>query len=164
MDVPVLRLLASCRSARRRLALLCSCALAGIPLASCVDDTGPIVGSINVATATSGTEPDPDGYTLSVNGDAGQPIGANATLTLPGVLPGTYSVQLAGVASNCVVSDGDTRTVPVAMNQAVSSGGRGTDWTLLAAIETLFLIPVFLVTFFLQEHLLRGVTFGTVRK
>jgi hypothetical protein len=29
----------------------------------------------------------------------------------------------------------DTRTVPVAMNQAVSSGGRGTDWTLLAAIE-----------------------------
>ena len=58
----------------------------------------------------------------------------------------------------------DTRTVPVAMNQAVSSGGRGTDWTLLAAIETLFLIPVFIVTFFLQEHLLRGVTFGTVRK
>jgi multiple sugar transport system permease protein len=35
---------------------------------------------------------------------------------------------------------------------------------LLAAIETLFLIPVFLVTFFLQEHLLRGVTFGTVKK
>lgn len=58
----------------------------------------------------------------------------------------------------------DTRTIPVAMNQAVSSGGRGTDWTLLAAIETLFLIPVFLVTFFLQEHLLRGVTFGTVKK
>jgi len=58
----------------------------------------------------------------------------------------------------------DTRTVPVAMNQAVSSGGRGTDWTLLAAIETLFLIPVFLVTFFLQNHLLRGVTFGTVKK
>jgi multiple sugar transport system permease protein len=58
----------------------------------------------------------------------------------------------------------DTRTVPVAMNQAVSSGGRGTDWTLLAAIETLFLIPVFLVTFFLQQHLLRGVTFGTVKK
>lgn len=58
----------------------------------------------------------------------------------------------------------DTRTVPVAMNQAVSSGGRGTDWTLLAAIETLFLIPVFLVTFFLQDHLLRGVTFGTVKR
>jgi multiple sugar transport system permease protein len=63
-----------------------------------------------------------------------------------------------------LLTSADTRTVPVAMNQAVSSGGRGTDWTLLAAIETLFLIPVFLVTFFLQEHLLRGVTFGTVKK
>jgi multiple sugar transport system permease protein len=58
----------------------------------------------------------------------------------------------------------DTRTIPVAMNQAISSGGRGTDWTLLASIVTLFLIPVFLVTFFLQDHLLRGVTFGTVKK
>ncbi len=63
-----------------------------------------------------------------------------------------------------LISGPDTRTVPVAMNQAVSSGGRGTDWTLLAAIETLFLIPVFLVTFFLQKHLLRGVTFGTVKR
>jgi multiple sugar transport system permease protein len=63
-----------------------------------------------------------------------------------------------------LLSGTDTRTVPVAMNQAVSSGGRGTDWTLLAAIETLFLIPVFLVTFFLQDHLLRGVTFGTVKR
>ena len=63
-----------------------------------------------------------------------------------------------------LLSGTDTRTVPVAMNQAVSSGGRGTDWTLLAAIETLFLIPVFLVTFFLQNHLLRGVTFGTVKR
>jgi multiple sugar transport system permease protein len=63
-----------------------------------------------------------------------------------------------------LLSGPDTRTVPVAMNQAVSSGGRGTDWTLLAAIETLFLIPVFLVTFFLQDHLLRGVTFGTVKR
>src|SRR5215216_7144501 len=45
----------------------------------------------------------------------------------------------------------DTRTVPVAMNQAVAGGGIGVLWGLLAAIETLFLIPVFLVTFFLQN-------------
>jgi multiple sugar transport system permease protein len=58
----------------------------------------------------------------------------------------------------------DTRTVPVAMSQAVGGGGIGVLWGLLAAIETLFLIPVFLVTFFLQDHLLRGVTFGTVKR
>ena len=58
----------------------------------------------------------------------------------------------------------DTRTVPVGMSQAVAGGGIGVLWGLLAAIETLFLIPVFFVTFFLQEHLLRGVTFGTVKR
>lgn len=58
----------------------------------------------------------------------------------------------------------DTRTVPVAMNQAVGGGGIGVLWGLLAAIETLFLIPVFFVTFFLQNQLLRGVTFGTVKR
>jgi multiple sugar transport system permease protein len=36
------------------------------------------------------------------------------------------------------------------------------DWGRLAAIETLFLIPVVVVTFVLQNQLLRGVTFGTI--
>ena len=56
-----------------------------------------------------------------------------------------------------------TRTVPVAMAQTIG-GDIGVRWGLLAAIETLFLIPVILVTFFLQNHLLRGVTFGTVKR
>ena len=57
----------------------------------------------------------------------------------------------------------ETRTVPVAMSQTIG-GDIGVRWGLLAAIETLFLIPVILVTFFLQNHLLRGVTFGTVKR
>jgi multiple sugar transport system permease protein len=56
-----------------------------------------------------------------------------------------------------------TRTVPVAMAQTIG-GDIGVRWGLLAAIETLFLIPVILVVFFLQNHLLRGVTFGTVKR
>ena len=40
----------------------------------------------------------------------------------------------------------------------------GVDYGLLAAIVTLFLIPIFFVTFLLQNQLLRGVTFGTVKK
>lgn len=92
-------------------------------------------------------------------------------ICLPQVLAGLAATFVFGLILTwneflfaLLLTGPDTRTVPVAMNQAVSSGGRGTDWTLLAAIETLFLIPVFLVTFFLQEHLLRGVTFGTVKK
>ena len=57
----------------------------------------------------------------------------------------------------------ETRTVPVAMG-ANLGGGIGVEWGLLAAIETLFLIPVVLVTFVLQNQLLRGVTFGTIRR
>ncbi len=57
----------------------------------------------------------------------------------------------------------DTRTVPVAMSRTIG-GQMGVDWGLLAAIITLFLIPVFLVTYLLQSHLLRGVTFGTIQK
>jgi len=57
----------------------------------------------------------------------------------------------------------DTRTVPVAMAQTIG-GDIGVRWGLLAAIETLFLIPVFVVVFVLQKHLLRGVTFGTIKR
>ena len=57
----------------------------------------------------------------------------------------------------------ETRTVPVAMAQTVG-GDIGVRWGLLAAIETLFLIPVILVTFALQEYLLHGVTFGTIKR
>jgi len=57
----------------------------------------------------------------------------------------------------------ETRTVPVAMAQTIG-GDIGVRWGLLAAIETLFLIPVVIVTFLLQNQLLRGVTFGTIKR
>jgi len=57
----------------------------------------------------------------------------------------------------------ETRTVPVAMARTMG-GEVGVDYGLLAAIVTLFLIPIFFVTFLLQNQLLRGVTFGTVKK
>lgn len=57
----------------------------------------------------------------------------------------------------------DTRTIPVAMAQTIG-GDIGVRWGLLAAIETLFLIPVIVVVFALQKHLLRGVTFGTIKR
>jgi multiple sugar transport system permease protein len=57
----------------------------------------------------------------------------------------------------------ETRTVPVAMARTIG-GSVGVDWGLLAAIVCLFLIPVFFVTFVLQNQLLRGVTFGTIRR
>jgi multiple sugar transport system permease protein len=88
-------------------------------------------------------------------------------ICLPQVVAGLAATFVFGLISPerflaLLLTGPDTRTVPVARPGRVS-GRRGTDWT-LAAIETLFLIPVFVVTFFLQNHLLRGVTFGTVKK
>jgi multiple sugar transport system permease protein len=57
----------------------------------------------------------------------------------------------------------ETRTVPVAIARTIR-GQVGVDWGLMSAIETLFIIPVVFVTFVLQKQLLRGVTFGTIRK
>ena len=38
------------------------------------------------------------------------------------------------------------------------------DWTVIAAGTVLFLLPVAIFTFLLRNHLLRGVTFGAIRK
>jgi multiple sugar transport system permease protein len=62
-----------------------------------------------------------------------------------------------------LLTGADTRTVPVAMSRTIG-GELGVEWGLLAAIITLFLVPVFAVTYMLQNHLLRGVTFGTIKK
>lgn len=62
-----------------------------------------------------------------------------------------------------LLTNSDTRTVPVAMGASLG-GGVNVQWGQLAAIETLYLLPVVLVTFVLQRQLLRGVTFGTIRQ
>jgi multiple sugar transport system permease protein len=55
----------------------------------------------------------------------------------------------------------DTRTVPVAMTRVVGADV-GVDWGVFAAIGTIYLLPVLLIAFFLQDQLTRGATFGTV--
>jgi multiple sugar transport system permease protein len=55
----------------------------------------------------------------------------------------------------------DTRTVPVAMIRVVGADV-GVDWGVFAAIGTIYLLPILVVVFVLQRHLLRGATFGTL--
>jgi multiple sugar transport system permease protein len=89
---------------------------------------------------------------------------------LPQVIPGLAATAVFGLILTwneylfaLLLTGVETRTVPVAMGQTIG-GAIGVRWGLLAAIETLFLIPVVLVTFLLQNQLLRGVTFGTVKR
>ncbi len=71
-------------------------------------------GSIQVTTVTTGSSPDPDGYTLSVDAGTSQAIGSNATLALEGLAVGTHSVALSGIAGNCHLDGDNPRTVEIA--------------------------------------------------
>ena len=54
------------------------------------------------------------------------------------------------------------QTAPPFIPSQLGSGV--TDWTAIAAGTVLFLLPVAIFTFVLRRHLLRGVTFGAIRK
>ena len=86
--------------------------------ASCAP-LGPGSGTLTVNTGTTGSNPDADGYTVTVDGTTSQAIATNgsATFTVPA---GANPVALSGVASNCSVSGANPGTV------AVSAGGTGT--------------------------------------
>jgi hypothetical protein len=66
-----------------------------------------------VTTSTSGGTPDPDGYTVTVSGGGSQTIGTNSSVTFSGLAAGSHTVTLSGLASNCSVSAGASRTVAV---------------------------------------------------
>ena len=61
-----------------------------------------------------------------------------------------------------MMTNKNAQTTPPYIPSQLGSGL--TDWTVIAAGSLLFLIPVSLFTFFLRDHLLRGVTFGAIRR
>lgn len=80
-------------------------------------------GSIQVATTTSsagGGEIDPDGYSISVDGQPAQAIGANTTFTLDGIAVGSHSVALSGIAGNCGVGGQNPQVVNVLSGSTAS--------------------------------------------
>lgn len=62
-----------------------------------------------------------------------------------------------------ILTGTETRTIPIAMLRVLGADF-GTDWGLFAAAGTIYLAPVMLVAFFLQNQLLRGATFGTMTR
>ena len=61
-----------------------------------------------------------------------------------------------------MMTNRDAQTAPPFIPAQIGSGI--TDWTTIAAGTLLFLLPVAIFTFALRGHLLRGVTFGAIRK
>ena len=61
-----------------------------------------------------------------------------------------------------LLTSGEAQTMPPFIPFIIGEGGQ--DWPAVAAATTLFLIPIFVFTILLRKHLLRGITFGAVRK
>src|SRR5437867_2687697 len=77
-------------------------------------------GNLTATTSTSGSNVDPDGYTVAVDGGPGQAISINGSITFTGLAAGSHDVGLGAVAANCTVSGGTTQSV------SVPSGGTAT--------------------------------------
>jgi len=61
-----------------------------------------------------------------------------------------------------LLTSGEAQTAPPFIPIIIGEGGQ--DWPAVAAGTTLFLIPIVAFTVLLRKHLLRGITFGAVRK
>jgi len=102
-----------------RLAVAVLTLIAAAALASCGNDTTaplttPQVGKLDVRVSTTGTDLDPDGYSLVIDGRATvqRDLGVNASDTLS-LAAGSYTVALDGVKFNCQVSGANPQTVDV---------------------------------------------------
>lgn len=76
-------------------------------------------GSIEVTVSTSGPFPDPDGYTVDLDGVETRDVDRDDTVTFTGVAEGVHTVTLSGIASNCDVDGENPIVVNVTAGEAV---------------------------------------------
>ena len=100
-------------------------ALATAITLGCSDSSAPAAPTavIEVTTSTTGAlaDIDPDGYFISLDGRAAQPIGDNAVVTFEGLANGTHHVDLTGLAPKCVVEGPNERSVDIAAQTGAAS-------------------------------------------
>jgi hypothetical protein len=102
-------------------------------------------GSIDVGTATSGVELDPDGYTAQLDAGTPQAIAINGAISFASVAPGSHDVTLAGLATNCTVSGANPVSPAVTAGAAAPAdfavSCAATTGTLLVTANTAGILP-----------------------
>ena len=90
-------------------------------------------------------------------------------IVIPMVLPGIVASMVFSAITiwnefvfALLLSSIDTRPTSVLLSSI--RGERGFNWGRIAAIEVVYILPIIIFVFLVQKHLLRGLTFGTVRR
>lgn len=77
-------------------------------------------GSLSITSATTGPSPDPDGYTISIDGADRGALGVNGAVTVSGLVPGSHLVGLSGLAANCQILGDNLQAVTITAGADVS--------------------------------------------
>lgn len=106
---------------RRQVRLGGVVAAAGLAGLSCggEDVAAPATGDLEVTTSTTGSEPDTDGYRITIDDGPAIAIGANASILREGLTAGEHTIRLAGTAQNCVLQGDNPRTVEIVAEASV---------------------------------------------
>jgi multiple sugar transport system permease protein len=90
-------------------------------------------------------------------------------IIIPLALPGMAATAVFAIITvwnefvfSLILTSQVARTAPPSI--VASTTGTGVDWGQIGAASTIFVIPVIIFTFMVRNHLLRGVTFGAVRR
>jgi TolB protein len=116
---------ASVRRSSRAAGLGGILALAGLfGLQACSDSTfepSTRTGTVEASVATTGEDPDPDGYVVVVGDSIDRAVGPNESARIENVPSGQHTVFLDGVADNCQVEGENPRTVTVPEDGTVTA-------------------------------------------
>ena len=81
------------------------------------DRVPPPTGSLRISISTRGEDLDPDGYGVSIDGKRALSLDATGSLIVSGLSVGSHTIDVEGIATNCVSDGGPTLNVQVAAEQ-----------------------------------------------
>ncbi len=77
-------------------------------------------GRIEVAVSTNGSDPDTDGFSVTVDGGTASFVAPGESVVLDSLSEGSHSVLLTGLAENCRVNGSNPRVVVVGQDARAS--------------------------------------------
>lgn len=109
--------------------------VAALAAAACFGDSTSLPDpGLTIITRTTGSDPDPDGYTavlVSQSDSVDYPMAVNDTVYLEDAAVASYNLTLIDVATNCAVADPNPRSFTVPDN-----GGTQTVFTVVCQALT----------------------------